>query len=257
MEAQSPRSLGLPSVVVLGLAVFCVSLLALMPASFALRWLPLSSVGSEQLQVLDSAGTVWRGQLQLQSGQEVVNASWQLSPLSLLLFSPSVAISVTTDDLSLSGQLQWLAGDLALNEVNGQISAATINRVLSQFGAHIESGVQIKAVSVAQDNNRWTQASGKVLWAGGEVSYPVGRKRQSSTVPPLVATLQPFESGVQALVMGQEAGSPLLAELSLEQDVDKVGLLSLKILRATADLLRLPMGRSRSDVIFEWSRELD
>lgn len=232
---------------VLGLLVYVLALLALLPASFA--W--------QQL----------RPQIQLPPGVSVtqVSGSW---------LSGAAAVVVSGYPLRLQWQLGWPMNELAApinwqldsarSELQGKVTLAwpgdaTVTArgtlVVDEFealirqsgGAMIAGTVSVERFQLQWQDNRVVSASGLGQWPGGLVSWPMGASTGQASFPPMQASLEPANGGLELMIAASDGSGPAAIASVLW-----TGMLDLQVYRRMLDLAGQPWPDTAQpgDVVF-------
>ena len=159
---------------VLGL-VLLLLLVASAPARLLTSLLP-----EQQLILQGVSGTVWRGKasralVAVQGGWMQLGATeWSLSPLSLLLFSPAVALESHWGRQTLVAELRLQSSDaLELSNVDVLLDAG-LSRQFLPVGLAGDVNLQFDEILI-QDQLP-VSASGRLVWQGAGWISPQGRR---------------------------------------------------------------------------------
>lgn len=209
------------------------------------------------VQVVAVSGTIWNGEViakhQL-TGQ--VKTRWELNPLSLLIGAVDTAIEVESTEINgaLNVELNVLTQKTTLSNLNAYISTAFINKVAKRSRVSLTGDVEISNVSVTYDiPKRYTEfAEGRVVWLGGNASYPKGRKTVSATLPMLIADVG-YGNG-EMNVNAHTTENLSVATATLKTD----GWGSVAVLKRMVDLIgeKWPNKASADTVVFEISEKV-
>lgn len=207
-----------------GLVLFVAFAVAMAPAGLVRSFIPPDS----DAQLLEPAGTVWRGSASLLiGGSPAGRLSWSFRPVTL--FQGRLGYH-----LELAGPGHELAGNGAMGlregraTLSGRLSAEVVNRWLRVYDILISGGMKLDAISVRlpYDAGRTGagSASGSLTWSGGDVRYRLGGRNYAASMPPLVAYLG---EGLEAVVYPQDGQTPLLKLEVLDDGFVRIGVTKL------------------------------
>ena len=248
------KAKGNKRLIAVSIVVYIVCLIVLMPLNVVYRVLAPSNL---PVDVLAVSGTLWQGEVVVKhpmSGQ--VSSKWSLSPLSLLAGNIQAELAVNSNVAELSSQLAFnaLTQTLTINDTNGFVSAGLVNRVIAQSKTQINGDIELTNTNLVYDfvSGESDQASGQLVWMGGQVNYPKGRNMASANLPMLVAKLSSQNSELQASVATVEGVQ--VASASLKKD----GWANVAVRKAMIDLVgeRWPNKVSADAVVFEISERI-
>ena len=133
-------------------------------------------------------GNIWAGQADWHAQQMQGVLSWQLKPWKLLLLRVAADVEVSIADSQLSGQLTVGRQFWQVEQLSGQISAATLRSVLPWQWP--DSPIQINNLGIRLDQkSSFDQVEGRLTWGGGSLGYPFEGRVQRMTLPPLIGQL--------------------------------------------------------------------
>ena len=133
-------------------------------------------------------GNIWAGQSDWHAQQMQGVLSWQLKPWKLLLLRVAADVEVSIADSQLSGQLTVGRQFWQVEQLSGQISAATLRSVLPWQWP--DSPIQINNLGIRLDQkSSFDQVEGRLNWGGGSLGYPFEGRVQRMTLPPLIGQL--------------------------------------------------------------------
>jgi general secretion pathway protein N len=209
------------------------------------------------VQVLAVSGTVWKGEVTVKhksTGQ--INAGWQLSGLSLLMGRVDSAVQIKSTELNteFNASFSMLSRTINVAALNGFVQAPLVNRLLQSNKVQIDGGLEILDLAVQYDlKQKYAQhAQGRVIWMGGDINYPKGRKQGQASLPMLIAD---FSADSGQLNMDLHTDENLsLATASLKTD----GWGSVSILKRMIDIIGepWPSKASADSSVFEISEKV-
>ncbi len=248
-EAKKSRK-----ILYVSLLAYLVCLLAMFPINIAYK---LFSPKNLPVEVMAVSGTVWNGELvfkHIMSGQ--VRLNWQLSPLNLLLGKVSSEVSFKGTQLDGKGALSigFISGDIELSHATAYINSALINQPLRAQKITVQGDVELNDTNVVFNwrDKKTSMARGRLIWMGGDVKYPKGRKSKHANLPMLVADLSEENGELKAQVNTTEGLGVAYANLKTD------GWGSVAVQKRMVDLLGEPWSNKASpdSSIFELSEKL-
>ncbi|OZG74115.1 hypothetical protein BTA51_09640 [Hahella sp. CCB-MM4] len=229
---------------------YLTALVLYMPVSFAWEYaqgvLPLQQL---PVKVQQTNGTLWDGEALLNSSQLQGVVSWELSPLSLITSDSLIHIDFRSDRIELSANGALKGSENA--EVNGNLvlDLAALNPMLRQHRLDLSGILTIQRLNALVDTStgKPIQLTGQGKWAGGTVSYPMGRQVQSAVMPPLVGQITQKGQEI-ALEVAEEASGKAVMQAQLSPD----GVAKIQIRRRLLDLAGAPWSGNSGpdDVVF-------
>jgi len=251
MVAKAKGNRGLIAVAVI---VYIVSVLALTPVNVLYKYFAPKNL---PVDVVALSGTVWDGQAVIKHpmvGQ--VTGDWSLSLAALVTGAVKAKVDIESNLAQLSGQLiaNPLTQDLWLEDTSGFISASLINQALVKNKTQINGDFELNKSSIHYNlaSGESDSANGQLVWLGGKVVYPKGRKHAQAQLPMLVAKLSTENKELQAKVSTVEGQQ--VASASMKKD----GWANLAVRKGMIDLVgeKWPNKVSSDTVVFEVSERL-
>jgi general secretion pathway protein N len=248
-EAKKSRK-----ILYVSILAYLVCLLAMFPINLAYK---LISPKNLPVEVVAVSGTVWNGELVFKhavSGQ--VKFNWQLSPLNLLWGQINSQVSFKGAQLDGKGALSMglIGGDIELSHATAYINSALINQPLRAQKITVQGDVELNDTNVVFNwyDKKTIMASGRLIWMGGDVKYPKGRKSKHANLPMLVADLSEENGELKAQVNTAEGLGVAYANLKTD------GWGSVAVQKRMVDLLGEPWSNKASpdSSIFELSEKL-
>lgn len=248
------KAKGSRALVAVSIIVYIVCLLVLMPLNVLHRFLAPDNL---PVDVVALKGTIWRGQAVVKHpmvGQ--VTGDWVLEPLALLSGQVKATIDVNSSQAQLSSfvSINPITQNIVLEQTNGFMSAALANKVLVDAKTQISGDFELTANTLAYNlqTGESKKADGQLVWMGGKVAYPKGRKHASADLPMLVARLGNENNELQAKVATVEGLQ--VASASVKKD----GWAALAVRKAMIDLVgeKWPSNVSQDAVVFEVSERI-
>lgn len=201
----------------LGIAIYLVALLALLPAQRALAWVqPALASRGVSLAVGSVSGSIWNGRVEgLQvASLPLVQADWDVSPLSLLTGAIGADVRARSGDARANGYASaGFGGSVVLKETEGQVPAALIAGRLP-FPVLVDGDILLNLGRLVLEDGRPVSAEGVLVWSDARITAP-----QPVALGNLKLTLEPRdEGGIVARV--SDGGGPLEAsgDITFEPD---------------------------------------
>jgi len=249
--AKAPNN---KKLIAISIVAYVVFLIALMPVNVVYKALAPKNL---PVDVVAVSGTLWDGNLVVNhpmTGQ--VSTDWQLSVLPLFWGQLALNIELSGNQLELDSHITAfpISQTVTLGKTTGLVGQSLINKAIRQTQRTMEGDVEINIQALEYNfaNKQALKADGNLVWLGGEVSYPVGRKTKRTTMPMLVAKLS--EQQGRLLVDLQTTDGNGVAQAHLNTD----GWGGVSIYKRMLDLINEPWPGNvgPDDVIFEVSERV-
>ena len=247
-EAKSSRKL-----VVVSILAYFVFLLVMFPLNIAYKLIDPKGL---PVQVVSVSGTLWDGQLVIkQSLIGQTQLDWTLSPMALLTGEVNSQFSVKSAQFEGKGNVSLaMNGDITLNQVSAYVDAALINKPLRSQKVNVNGDLELIQTNIVFNMKEkiTSFASGRLVWAGGDVQYPKGRSKKSANLPMLIADISSLNGELLAQVHTDDGLN--VAKGNLKAD----GWASIAIQKRMIDLVGEPWPNKASadSVIFEVSEKV-
>lgn len=241
------------SLIVVGILAYVVFLLALFPINIAYKLVEPKGL---PVSVEALSGTLWNGEaIVKQRDLGRLDLNWELSPLSLLVGQVSAKVDVKSQKANLKGAVNASAsGVVEISDTKGFVSADLVNQFIRRQRASLAGDFELMGLNLIYDVNakHAESASGRLIWQGGQVNYPMGRKKKSATMPMLVADLGADNGNLTANVVTTEGEQ--LGQANLKND----GWAGVAIKRRLVDLAgeKWPGKGGADSTIFEVSEKV-
>ena len=248
------KAKGNKRLIAVSIIIYVVCLIALTPLNVVYRAL---SPNNLPVDVLAVSGTLWQGQVVVKhamTGQ--VSSDWSLHPWSLLTGNIKADLAVDSNAAQFNTQLSYnaLSQQVNLEKTSGFVSAGLINRVIAQSKTQINGDIELTNTDIIYNlaTGESDQANGQLVWMGGQVNYPKGRKMASANLPMLVAKLSSQNNELHAQVATVEGLQ--VANASLKKD----GWANVAVRKAMIDLVgeKWPNKVSADAIVFEISERI-
>lgn len=244
----------------LGTLAFVLFLVATTPLHFVWRY---AEPMARQLpfQIQQPTGTLWSGEAQINAPRiGTVAAHWTLSPWALLQGNVSLNLNADGEALRLTGQAdlgglyQGMPDQVQLTNVNGYLDAAALAPLMAQMSAQLDGDFTLSDINadVSINDRRIDDASGRLVYSGGQVNARVQRQSIATELPMLIAELR-MDGDVVRVPVITDAGEPL-GTLYMQPD----GWGGVSVLRRAVDIAGQSWPDKDADadtVIFEVSQK--
>ena len=162
----------------LGLSLYLLFLIALFPAGQAYRFAggPLSAAAPE-MKLAGFDGSVWSGQVEKLVYRDALlgQASWQLSPLSLLFGKASLKALLQSEDGYLQADVNTAltGGDVKLVDLEGRLPVGELTRMAPYLPLVLDGTIALDMpVLVVERGGRILAAEGKAIWHQAAITAP-------------------------------------------------------------------------------------
>ena len=231
-----------------GVLIYIGALVYLVPAGWLWQQAKPHITLPPEIQVRQINGQLWNGAASLMLAGFPVQGKWQIGMPSMTELSLPIDFNVATGASRVSGsaQIDWQgAGEM---QATGSVLVSDFESLIRQSGgAVIEGSVSIDRLNLAWADQQLTQADGLGRWAGGTVTWPMGNRQGQAEFPPMRATLDSSNEGVN-LVVAEEGGEGPAAAATIRW----TGMMDIRVYKRMVDLAQQPWPNSASpdDVIF-------
>lgn len=239
----------------LGILVFVIALVALVPLQFVWRYAEPYTQGLP-VTIGQASGTIWQGNVRVKAPYlGNLDVDWQLSPASLLLAQLNVHFDVRGDEVSLSGTARANADQhVWLSDVQGMVSTKHLEPVLRPNRVSLAGDIELNNVAahLTLIDKQILDASGRILFSGGDIGFPVDGEPIQATLPLLVGDIR--QDNEKALIDINTREGEELGQAFLQQD----GWGGVAIRRRFLDILgqTWPAEATVDTVIFEVSHKI-
>ncbi|MCK7544840.1 type II secretion system protein N [Marinobacter bryozoorum] len=240
--------------VLLMLLVYAVALVAWLPAGWV--WAQASEHVSlpPGVSVQQVSGPLWNGAARIEVQRKPVRVEWQLTWPDVMTMRQPVAVKLETVSSRVDGDLafDW-PGSVTAN-LTGRLHIPEFADLIRQSGgALLEGDVILDRLRVAVTDQQLESATGLARWPGGNVSWPMGNRRETAVFPPMQATLTESVDGFLLRISEQGKAEPA-AEAGLALD----GMMNIRVYKRMVDLAGQSWSSSAQpgDVIFQVQQPL-
>lgn len=241
----------------LGCIIFLCTLIVTAPLHFIWRFVE-PKLANLPVQISQPQGSLWNGRAQVSSyflpsfGR--MQVQWQLAFWPLFKGQAQIDLRVEGESLRVEGPVFLSQNSLRLEHIDGYLDLQALRPMLQAQRADISGAVELSKLNLqVQLNPTLVQAiSGRMNYAGGNVSLLVDNNPVSASLPMLVGNLAMQGDKAQVEITTTEGQSVLSGYLQ----PDGWGGVALK--RRFIDLLGQPwpVSAEPDSVIFEVSHKL-
>lgn len=240
--------------VLLGLISYLVFLIMTAPLEYV--WPKLQPyVEPLPVSVEHVQGTLWKGQALVNiPNVGRVNGSWDIHLNSLIAGKLNADVNLKGDELSFKGVVIASSEHIEVESGSAFLSSKYLKNLLQQGRSSLTGDFELNKFSglFSLVENKILAADGRLLFTGGDVSFPLDGKTVNATLPILVGKITKPSDNVELVITntdGQNIGDGY---------VQPDGWAGLGIRRRFLDILGLhwPEGVSADKVIFEASQKL-
>ena len=183
----------------LGFIFFALFAVLQMPAA----WL-LEKYAPDTPYVQHVSGNLWQGsaiwQLPVSATPLTGAAEWSWQPWHLLLGKLGAEVDISSEQTRLNGQVKVGSSSWQIQNMSGKIAPETLASVVdwqlpntpiqvNNVSLKRQSAKNSESSSSGKNAAGFREASGQLIWVGGEVGYPSGGKVFYITMPALRAEL--------------------------------------------------------------------
>jgi len=242
----------------LGFFTFVIVLAINTPLHFVWRFIE-PQAARLPVRIEQPAGTIWDGRLQLRipqlSSLGSLETQWRLSPLGLFAGRADLNLRISGDGVRLRTAAS-LGSDqvLKIQDAEGFLETAVVAPLLKRNRITVGGNAELSQLNAVVDLSARavTAVSGRLVYSGGEVGFPVNNKPVSATMPMLIGDLSMSDERAVINVNTMEGQS--LIQGYLQPD----GWGGVTIRRRLLDVLgqQWPAQATEDTVIFEVSHKV-
>lgn len=234
--------------VLIGLLVYLLTAVALIPAGWLWHWVSPRVPLPQQVTVHQVSGRVWQGAAGLSFQGRPLIVHWHLGWPSVTALTLPVGFSLESLNSKLEGRLVTGWPDQADLQAEGRVHVKDFESLIEQSGGAMLAGdVTIRNLRLRWQNGRFQSAAGLATWPGGTVTWPQGGRIQSAQFPPMEASLG-GEAGQLSLRIARQGRNEPVAEADIFTD----GILEVRVYKRLLDLAGQSWSGAASpgDIIF-------
>ena len=233
---------------VLGLLVYVLTLLAWLPAGLVWQQLRSQTQLPPGVSVTQVSGTWWRGAAAAVVSGYPVRLQWQLGWPHLTELAAPVAWKLDTARSEFKGDVRLTWPDSAAVAAQGSLVVDEFEALIRQSGgAMIAGGVSVERFQLQWQDGRVIAANGFGQWPGGLVSWPLAGRTEQANFPPMQASLNSTDGGLELLIAARDGDGP-----AARANLLYTGMLELQVYKRMLDLAAQPWPDTAQpgDVVF-------
>lgn len=161
------------------------------------------------------SGNIWQGQADWHKGNLRGSISWRTRPLDLILLRAGANVEIHSGQTQLQGIVAYGFGkNIIIKKMTGQVAPETLKSIVNwQWPAN---SIQLSDVQLSLNKETgFSDADGKLQWAGGELLYTFGQRQDRMNMPSLNAQIKE-DSGKLKIEVQDQRGQKM-ANLILDQ----------------------------------------
>ncbi len=238
----------------IGLFSFIIFLGLTAPLEFI--WLKVQPhVGRLPVQIELVSGTLWQGQARVNiPNVGKVTGQWDIQMSELFSGQLAANVKLSGDELKFKGLVRGNADQVEVIESEAFMSSRYLAPLLRQGNSSLEGDFELNKFNAlfSINDKQILAADGRLLFSGGDVSFPLDGKKISATLPILIGLIKKPADNVEVSITnteGQDIGNGY---------VQPDGWAGIGIRRRFLDILGLqwPAEVDAEKVIFEASQKL-
>ncbi|MBQ0732325.1 MAG: type II secretion system protein N [Oleispira antarctica] len=227
-----------------------------MTAPLAFIWPKVQPhLGRLPVQVELVSGTLWQGQARVNiPNVGKVTGKWDIQLSELLAGQLAANVNISGDELKFKGLVRGSADQVEVIESEAFMSSRYLAPLLRQGNSSLIGDFELNKFNAlfSVSDKQILAADGRLLFSGGDVSFPLDGKKISATLPILVGVIKKPAENVELVITntdGQDIGRGY---------VQPDGWAGIGIRRRFLDILGLqwPAEVDAEKVIFEASQKL-
>ncbi len=238
----------------IGLISYLIFLIVTAPLEFV--WPKVQPhVGRLPVQIERVSGTLWQGQARLNIPKiGKVTGQWDVQVTELLAGQLAADVMISGDELKFEGLVRGSTERLEVVNSNAFMSSSYLQPVLRQSRSTLTGDFELNKFNglFSIKEQQILAADGRLVFSGGDVSFPLDGKKVNATLPILIGAINKTGENVELVITdtdGQNIGTGY---------VQPDGWAGLGIRRRLLDILGLkwPAEADAEKVIFEASQKL-
>ena len=211
--------------------------------------------GPLPVQVDAITGTIWQGQVQVSTAQlGQINGTWDIQISDLFFGQLTAQITAVGDELKLNGRISTDGEQINITDTEAFMSSSYLQPLLRQGRASLDGDFELTAFNsrLSVSDKQIHSAEGRLVFSGGDVSFPIDGKKMSATLPILVGNISKPSDNVDLQIIDTEGNS--IGSGYIQPD----GWAGLVIRRRLLDLLgqKWPADVGEDAIIFEVSQKI-
>lgn len=163
------------------------------------------------------SGNIWQGQADWHKGNLRGSVAWRTRPLDLILLRAGANVDIHSGQTQLQGIVAYSLGKkIIIKQMSGQVAPETLKSIVNwQWPAN---AIQLSDVQFQLNKeNGFSNADGKLQWAGGELLYTFGQRQDRMNMPSLNAQVKDESGKLKIEIQDQRAQK--MANIMLDQSM--------------------------------------
>jgi general secretion pathway protein N len=240
--------------VLIGLISYIIFVVLTAPLDFI--WPKIQpKLGPLPVQVISIDGTLWQGQVQLQAPQVgLISAQWDIQISDLFSGQLTALVVATGDELKFKGLVSTNGEQVEVTDSEAFMSSRYLKPLLRQGRASLEGNFELNSFNglVSLADKQIKTAQGRMVFSGGDVSFPIDGRTISAELPILVGDISKPSDNVDLQITDTEGNS--IGSGYVQPD----GWAGIVIRRRLLDMLgqKWPADVGEDAVIFEVSQKI-
>ena len=218
------------------LTAFCFSVIALTPASLvytAFHDRIITELPDLSLKKIE--GTIWNGKSKIKFRQfPIVDAAWQLNPLSLVTLTVKSTVTVTAVGLQGKFEMSVNRDGITIKILNAIIEDQYLNEITVPYGLDLSGDINLSATHLYFDKQWLTKAEGELIWGGGIVHIQNPERIYTANLPALKGHLSLVDN---ICIVDVKESDKTMMQIYIKPD----GWAKVAINYALIDLINIPL----------------
>lgn len=197
---------------IIAVIAFLIFVVLQIPAT----WLISKFYKNNQL-LQNVSGNIWQGQADWHKGNLRGSVAWRTRPLDLILLRAGANVDIHSGQTQLQGIVAYSLGKkIIIKQMSGQVAPETLKSIVNwQWPAN---AIQLSDVQFQLNkDNGFSNADGKLQWAGGELLYTFGQRQDRMNMPSLNAQVKDESGKLKIEIQDQRAQK--MANIMLDQSM--------------------------------------
>ncbi len=197
---------------IIAVIAFLIFVVLQIPAT----WLISKFYKNNQL-LQNVSGNIWQGQADWHKDNLRGSVAWRTRPLDLILLRAGANVDIHSGQTQLQGIVAYSLGKkIIIKQMSGQVAPETLKSIVNwQWPAN---AIQLSDVQFQLNKeNGFSNADGKLQWAGGELLYTFGQRQDRMNMPSLNAQVKDESGKLKIEIQDQRAQK--MANIMLDQSM--------------------------------------
>lgn len=197
---------------IIAVIAFLIFVVLQIPAT----WLISKFYKNNQL-LQNVSGNIWQGQADWHKDNLRGSVAWRTRPLDLILLRAGANVDIHSGQTQLQGIVAYSLGKkIIIKQMSGQVAPETLKSIVNwQWPAN---AIQLSDVQFQLNkDNGFSNADGKLQWAGGELLYTFGQRQDRMNMPSLNAQVKDESGKLKIEIQDQRAQK--MANIMLDQSM--------------------------------------